>query len=64
MKTVRYRFERELERVTADEKAKVWLKDEFKTILERIFLLEFLNFSIVFQVILYYNKIENKSKNK
>jgi len=34
MKTVRYRFERELEKVTADTKAKTWLKDEFKTILE------------------------------
>jgi hypothetical protein len=34
MKTVRYRFERELERVTDNNKAKKWLKDEFKTILE------------------------------
>lgn len=34
MKTVRYRFERELESVTGDDKAKNWLKGEFKTILE------------------------------
>jgi len=34
MKTVRYRFERELERVTADSKARAWLKGEFKNILE------------------------------
>jgi hypothetical protein len=34
MKTVRYRFERELENVTDNTQAKSWLKGEFKTILE------------------------------
>lgn len=34
MKTVRYRFEREIERVTDNNKAKTWLRAEYKTILE------------------------------
>ncbi|HGZ69778.1 MAG TPA: hypothetical protein ENK74_00070 [Nitratifractor sp.] len=34
MKTVRYRFERELERVVDNSEAKSWLKSEFQSILE------------------------------